>query len=149
MSEGCKTTVGDNINGFHLKTYSCPLGRRGGYCTLILHNICTIHKDDAVEFDVASDDAWAAFFKRFKRNQCPTCVRYKLAHCTHNTHNRDQQRKRNRRPVGAPTNQRTFMTESLWESLKAGLHDMHVPRAHEHAALMDLRAAAGRVVGNA
>jgi hypothetical protein len=120
------------------------------YCTLILHNVCTIHKDDAVAFDLSSDDTWKEFFQIYKRNRCPTCTRYNIAHCIHNKRNRDKARSTNlNQPVGTPVAQRAHMTESLWESLKAGLHDMHVPRAHEHAALMQLRASAGHVVGNA
>ena len=120
------------------------------YSSMILHNVCTIEKDDAVDFDSGSDAGWKAFFNEYKRDRCPSCVRAQLAHCPHN--------KRNRKcciPKGTPSEQRDLLAASLWEALCNGEHDLmpthayagpHGTNAREYAQMqraMEARAAAG------
>ena len=93
------------------------------YCTMILHNICTIHKDDAVDFNVGSDAGWQAFFAKYKRDACPSCTRADVAHCPHTARNRSYARRASA-PTGKPSEQRTSVTESLWEALVQGEHDL-------------------------
>lgn len=55
---------------------------------MILHNLCTILKDDAVDFTTGADDEWEAFWKTYRRHACPTCVRNGKLHCMHSARNR-------------------------------------------------------------
>jgi hypothetical protein len=110
------------------------------YCTMILHNVCTIHKDDAVEFNSGSDDGWKAFFSTYKRHACPSCVRANIAHCPHVTRNRNKASYRaSNRPKGKPSDQRDQMAATLWQELCDGKHDL-MP-AHEHHMPADPRGA--------
>jgi hypothetical protein len=59
------------------------------YASMILHNACTIHKDDAVDFDVGADEEWQTFFKEFESHRCPSCKARGAAHCPHDTMNRN------------------------------------------------------------
>jgi hypothetical protein len=59
------------------------------YASMILHNACTIHKDDAVEFDVGSDEEWQTFFTEFGSHRCPSCKAGGKAHCAHDAKNRN------------------------------------------------------------
>ena len=45
------------------------------YASLILHNLCTVRKDDAVTFEGA-DKQWLEFFRRAEASACPSCTRY-------------------------------------------------------------------------
>ena len=47
------------------------------YASLILHNLCTVRKDDAVTFEGA-DKQWLEFFRRAEASACPSCTRYKV-----------------------------------------------------------------------
>ena len=59
------------------------------YVSMILHNMCTICKDDAVDFTTGADDDWHAFFKEYRRDACPMCVRRASLHCPHSAKNRN------------------------------------------------------------
>jgi len=54
------------------------------YVSMILHNMCTVRKDDSVtDFDGGTDAEWTAFFEKFAREACPACIRRKAAFCPH------------------------------------------------------------------
>ena len=110
------------------------------YCTIILHNVCTIHKDDAVAFDVGSDNEWQAFFKAYKRDACPSCTRANMAHCTHMARNRSRERKRASCPKGKPSQQRALLTDRLWDDLCSGKHDLMPASAHDASSGAHARA---------
>ena len=126
------------------------------YCTMILHNICTILKDDSVEFSVGSDAEWKAFFTKFKRDRCPSCVRGHIAHCSHTTRNRNRASASKTYPHRnkKPSEKRDLIAAELWQALCAGEHDL-MPQAGDTSswreqaqrqrATMHRRAQAGRV----
>ena len=58
------------------------------YVSMVLHNLCTIRKDDAIDFDSGSDEDWEAFHKEYARHACPSCVRRNALHCVHAARNR-------------------------------------------------------------
>ena len=58
------------------------------YVSMILHNICTIRKDNAVDFNSGNDEDWQEFHKTYARHACPSCVRRNALHCVHATKNR-------------------------------------------------------------
>ena len=53
------------------------------YVSMVLHNLCTIRKDDAVDFKEGADEEWQAFFDTYAREACPSCTRSKAMHCPH------------------------------------------------------------------
>jgi len=83
------------------------------YASMILHNACTVHKDDAVEFDVGSDSEWLTFFEEFASHRCPSCKARHAAHCSHDANNRNP----GRWPAvnGAAHEQREKIKRMLWE----------------------------------
>ena len=97
--------------------YPCDLSHKQ-YVRLVLaskvfHNICVIHKDDIVQFDVGTDAEWQEFFKTFARDACPTCVRLNKPHCPHTAGNRNVAC-----PLrGRPSEQRDAIKHQLWEAL--------------------------------
>ena len=121
------------------------------YTTMILHNICTIMKDDAVEFECGACEEWQRFFTTYKRHACPTCTRFNIAHCTHTTRNRNREKQgRSSHPVtGTPAEQRATLMADLWASLREGEHDLNACSDRERAQLkrmhkaMQERAGAG------
>ena len=102
------------------------------YATLILHNVCTIHKGNDLSMDVGSDEEWKQFFKSFKRDQCPSCTRANSPHCMHMTRNRE------RAQGGSHTNksasaQRDELCATLWCSLCEGEFDLNNLNVREQA----------------
>lgn len=85
-------TFGRWKNRFRFLLYECDLSDQMYnnlvYASLILHNLCTIRKDDAVNFTTGADEEWQAFFERNKRTQCPECARRDALHCPHVWNNR-------------------------------------------------------------
>lgn len=79
-------------NRFRFLLYKCDLDESSFvqlvYASLILHNLCTIRKDDAVEFNAGADEEWQEFFDTYARTACPSCVRRGVLHCSHDTRNR-------------------------------------------------------------
>ena len=53
------------------------------YVSMILHNLCTIRNDDAVDFREGADEEWMEFFDKYARMSCPTCTRARTMHCPH------------------------------------------------------------------
>jgi hypothetical protein len=60
------------------------------YVSMILHNVCTVHKDD---FDLgdATDADWQAYFDKYARHSCPSCTRKDAMHCPHAQRRRSAQ----------------------------------------------------------
>jgi hypothetical protein len=117
------------------------------YTTMILHNICTMHKGNDIKFDIGSDEEWQEYFKKFARDSCPSCTRANIAHCVHNTRNRE--RNTGHSISGTPSSQRDQLRDALWKSLCDGEFDLdnlsereaaQVRRVHEE---MDRRAREG------
>ena len=85
-------TFGRFKNRFRFLLYQCDLSHARYvelvYTAMILHNLCTILKDDAVDFTTGADDEWEAFWKTYRRHACPTCVRNGKLHCMHSARNR-------------------------------------------------------------
>lgn len=79
---------------------------------MILHNVCTIHRDDAVTFDVGSDEEWQHFFDKYASHRCPSCKAKGVAHCLHDALNRSTGRPA--RPGAAVSEQREKMKDMLW-----------------------------------
>ena len=88
------------------------------YCSLILHNACTIHKDNAVSMDVGNDAEWAEFHKAFASNMCPKCKARKAAHCVHVAQNRSAVR-RGDGAKGSSKEQRDAMKMALYAAYMA------------------------------
>ena len=53
------------------------------YVSMILHNLCTIRNDDAVDFKAGADEEWQLFFDTFGQMSCPSCTRKGTFHCPH------------------------------------------------------------------
>lgn len=53
------------------------------YVSMILHNLCTIRKDDAVDFKDGTDAEWLEFFETYASMSCPSCTRKGAMHCPH------------------------------------------------------------------
>ena len=53
------------------------------YVSMILHNLCTIHKDDAVDFSEGTDEEWQELYDTFKQMACPSCKLKGAMHCPH------------------------------------------------------------------
>ena len=61
---------------------------RMAYASMILHNACTINKDDACIMETGTDPEWAEFHKLNTKRMCPKCSARKAAHCLHDARNR-------------------------------------------------------------
>ena len=85
------------------------------YVSMILHNLCTIRKDDAVDFSTGADEEWLAFFAKYARDACPECKRRNALHCPHIALNR------NAKTVSAPGTaaKREAIKQALWADLSA------------------------------
>ena len=83
------------------------------YVSLILHNVCTIHKDDAVDFMAGTDDGWMRFFHQYNRLACPSCTRRNAFHCSHNGINR----KTKARKADSSAALRQVVKKALWDRL--------------------------------
>jgi hypothetical protein len=92
------------------------------YSTMILHNICTMHKGNEITFNIGSDEEWQQYFKKYARDSCPSCTRANLAHCIHTRHNRE--RHKGGAVSGAPSKQRDELKEALWQSLADGEYNV-------------------------
>ena len=108
------------------------------YTTMILHNICTMHKGNDIEFNVGSDEEWQAYFKKFKRDMCPACTRANMAHCVHTHHNRERATSCTR-VAGAPSEQRDKVKGMLWQSLCDGQFDLDGLSERENAQVERVR----------
>lgn len=80
---------------------------------MVLHNVCTIHKDDAVQVFDNSDESWQTFFDTYARHACPHCTRRGAAHCRHAA---------GKGRVGRPTTadisaMRDDLRSALWDAL--------------------------------
>ena len=53
------------------------------YVSMVLHNLCTIRNDDAVDFKAGADEEWQLFFDTFGQMSCPSCTRKGTFHCPH------------------------------------------------------------------
>ena len=53
------------------------------YVSMVLHNLCTIRRDDAVDFEDGTGAEWAEFFQKFGQMRCPSCARKNVLHCPH------------------------------------------------------------------
>ena len=53
------------------------------YVSMILHNLCTIRKDDAVDFCEGTDEEWQELYDNFKQMACPSCKLKRAMHCPH------------------------------------------------------------------
>ena len=85
------------------------------YASAILHNLCTICKDDAVDFTTGADEEWQHFFKEFARDACPSCTKRGVLHCSHTASNR-----RVRAARGSCASElRDAIKISLWEEMRA------------------------------
>ena len=84
------------------------------YASMVLHNMLTILKDDAVDFTSGADEEWQQFFKRYRRDACPDCTRANVLHCPH------QARFRNACSCSGSgaSSLRDSIKESLWEELR-------------------------------
>ena len=60
-----------------------PRATRLIYVSMIMHNLCTIRKDDAVDFREGSDEEWLEFFDTYESMSCPSCTRKGSMHCPH------------------------------------------------------------------
>ena len=92
------------------------------YTTMILHNICTMHKGNEINFSIGSDEEWKQYFKAEKRGRCPTCARANIAHCIHTRMNRERATASNF--SGPPSQQRDEIKAALWQSLCDGEYDL-------------------------
>ena len=98
--------------------YGHKMLTRMTYASMILHNLCTIHRDDAVTFDTGNDTEWQQFHKQFSAHMCPCCVRLKKGHCIHIAHNRSVGR--THRVTGTAAEQRDSIRDMLWAQVEAG-----------------------------
>lgn len=65
------------------------------FTSMILHNACTLHRDDAILVDPDADstnEAWLEYFKRYESHRCPDCVFHDRRHCVHDAPNRNMGR---------------------------------------------------------
>ena len=122
------------------------------YTSMILHNVCTFHRqDDGLTLDEGSDDEWRMFHETYDVHSCPSCTRRGVRHCPHEWRNRCT-------GAGAhsdnPTAKRDEIRDALWESLCAegpgrereGEGDHEVVAAEgEHVAEMRRRAFTGEI----
>lgn len=104
------------------------------YVSMILHNLCTIHKDDAVDFTDGVDDEWRAFFEKFEADACPSCKRRGSMHCPHIARFRTARAV----TVAGAAAKRDAIRDALWAELcEAGeqdhLGEMHARAAHAQA----------------
>ena len=53
------------------------------YVSMILHNLATIRKDDAFEFDNGLEHEWESFYEHYGKEICPTCAAKRTLHCPH------------------------------------------------------------------
>lgn len=108
------------------------------YASLVLHNVCTIHKDNAVDFSSGGDEDWNNFFKQYARDMCPQCVRRNAMHCSHSAKNRMAY------PISAANGTKDLrfaLRDQLWKKLEDDTSNAaDVARAEMHA-----RAAKGGV----
>jgi|TARA_B110000196_G_scaffold309051_2_gene310302 hypothetical protein len=90
------------------------------YASVILHNLCTIRKDDALDFTSGADDEWQHFFKEFARDACPSCTRRGVLHCSHTARYRNM-----RAACGSSAMEiRDAIKTSLWEEMRANNEDV-------------------------
>jgi hypothetical protein len=83
------------------------------YTSMILHNACTILKDDAVDFDVGNDADWQSFFTEFASHRCPSCKAKNVGHCPHDATNRNPGQWY--KVVGEAHGQREQIKNYLWD----------------------------------
>ena len=81
------------------------------YVSMILHNLCTMRADDAVDFKAGTDEEWAAFFKTYKRAACPSCVRRNAVHCPH------IEKYKKAKPVGRASDPANVRREEIKDAL--------------------------------
>jgi hypothetical protein len=108
------------------------------YTTMILHNICTMHKGNEIEFNVGSDEEWQEYFKKFARDSCPACTRANIAHCVHTRRNRE--RAKSGEFSGAPSQQRDQLKVALWQRQCDGEFDLAGLSEREQAQVERVRA---------
>lgn len=104
------------------------------YASVILHNLCTIRKDDAVDFRSGADDEWQQFFKEFARDACPSCTRLGVLHCSHSARYRNARAARG----SSASEIRDAIKTSLWEDMRTDNEDVEAVMAE-----MSERAAKG------
>ena len=135
-------TFGRWKNRFRFLIQACDLDHKRFtniiYASLILHNLCTIHKDDAVDFSSGCDEQWLAFFKHYARDACPQCVRRDAMHCSHSARNRSAY---TIPAVNGTKDMRYTLRDILWDQLEQD----QSAEADEMRANMHTRAAAGGV----
>ena len=112
-------TFGRFKNRFRFLLYQSDLSQRT-YCRLvysamILHNMFTILKDDAVDFESGTDDEWEEFFETYARMACPECTRRNKLHCPHVAFNRSAPAAKG----GDASAKRDAIKSSLWEKMTA------------------------------
>ena len=88
---------------------------------MILHNLCTIRKDDAVDFTSGADEEWQEFFKQYPRDACPSCVRRNTFHCPHISRFRNAQPSRG----SSASELRDAIKEALWEDMRSNEEDVN------------------------
>jgi len=86
------------------------------YTSMILHNACTIHRDNAVDFNVGSCTEWQLYFDTYAPAMCPTCRRLKKGHCVHEAKNRSKGR--GAAVTGAAHAQMDKVKDMLWDEVE-------------------------------
>ena len=93
------------------------------YISMVLHNLCTIRKDDAVDFQDGADEEWLEFFDVYARMSCPSCTRRGALHCIHVQKWRDSAESI---PLSRnATERREEIKQQMWAQLCAddGMHE--------------------------
>jgi hypothetical protein len=88
------------------------------YTSAILHNMLVVHSGDKVQYGLDAN-AWKTFFKTFKKDRCPTCVRDDKSHCIHQSQYRNGVAQQRRYRI-VPSQMRDELCTSLWADVCDG-----------------------------
>jgi hypothetical protein len=89
------------------------------YSSMVLHNLFTVLKDDAVEMATGEDEEWAKFFRTYEPMACPSCVRANKLHCPHAARYKDKQKHESHSANASAFEQRDAIKTALWAELQS------------------------------
>lgn len=89
------------------------------YASAVLHNLCTVHARDGLDFAVGASTEWARFFEMYKAHLCPSCKRRKVGHCVHQSAYRNSYQQHAAART-APSQLRDELRSQLWAAVCDG-----------------------------
>jgi hypothetical protein len=105
---------------FLLKSEALDHGRMTKliFASMVLHNLCTIRKDDTDTFDMgdAAAEEWTDFYKKYRRTACPDCARNQRLDCVHVRKNRKAKKFRGWQDAAVLRNK---IKKDLWRKMES------------------------------